>query len=49
MPRGTFPSAQTLVRDLSNAFGPSGYEDDVREYVSKLITPLVHDLRVDAT
>jgi putative aminopeptidase FrvX len=49
MPKGAFPSAQTLVRDLSNAFGPSGYEDDVREYISHLIAPLVDDLHVDAT
>jgi endoglucanase len=49
MPKAAFPSAYNIVRDLCNAFGPSGYEDDVRAYISTLITPLVDDLRVDST
>ena len=49
MPSRAFPSAHVIVRDLCNAFGPSGYEDDVRAYISGLITPLVDDLRVDST
>ncbi|MCX6600143.1 MAG: M20/M25/M40 family metallo-hydrolase [bacterium] len=49
MPKAAFPSGLTIVRDLCNAFGPSGYEDDVRAYISGLIAPLVNDLRVDST
>jgi endoglucanase len=48
MPKAAFPSVLTIVRDLCDAFGPSGYEDDVRAYIADLITPLVDDLRVDS-
>ena len=36
-----------LLRRLSDAFGPSGFEDDVREIVVELVTPLVDEVRVD--
>ncbi len=48
MARKSFPSSLEILRDLSNAFGPSGHEDDVRAYISALIRPLVDDLWEDA-
>lgn len=36
-----------LLRRLSEAFGPSGFEDDVRHIVVELVTPLVDEVRVD--
>jgi tetrahedral aminopeptidase len=36
-----------LLKMLSEAFGPSGFEDDVRDKIRKIITPLVDDVRVD--
>jgi endoglucanase len=37
-----------LLRRLTEAFGPSGFEDEVREVVQQLVTPLVDEVRVDA-
>ncbi len=42
------PSNVEILRLLSDAFGPSGHEDDVREHVSQLIEPFVDDIRTDA-
>lgn len=36
-----------VLRRLSDAFGPSGFEDEVRDIVSELVTPLVDDVRTD--
>ncbi len=36
-----------LLQRLSEAFGPSGFEDEVRDIVTALVTPLVDDVRVD--
>ena len=36
-----------LLETLSNAFGPSGHEDDVRDILVDTVKPLVDDLRVD--
>jgi tetrahedral aminopeptidase len=36
-----------LLETLSNAFGPSGHEDDVRDVLVDTVKPLVDDLRVD--
>lgn len=47
MPK-SFPSALEILHELSNAFGPSGYEDDVRDYITTLVKPLVDDIRTDA-
>ncbi len=38
----------SLLRDLSDAFGPSNHEDQVRDLIRKTITPWVSDIRVDA-
>jgi endoglucanase len=40
-------NAVDLLEQLSNAFGPSSFEDDVRDLVVDLVKPLVDDLRVD--
>jgi endoglucanase len=37
-----------IVEQLSNAFGPAGFEDEVRVIVRELVEPLVDELRVDA-
>ena len=37
-----------LLEKLSNAFGVSGFEDEVREIIQKLIKPYVDELHVDA-
>jgi endoglucanase len=39
--------AVALLEQLSNAFGPSSYEDDVRDIVIDTVKPLVDELRVD--
>ena len=36
-----------LLKTLSESFGPSGFEDDVRDKIRKIITPLVDDVRTD--
>src|SRR2546428_4986786 len=36
-----------LLERLSNAFGPSGHEDDVRDIVTDVVKPLVDEVRVD--
>jgi endoglucanase len=36
-----------LLERLSNAFGPSGHEDDVRDILVDIVKPLVDDLRID--
>lgn len=44
-------NTQTLIetlRRLSEAFGPSGHEDDVREIIQELIEPFVDDMKTDA-
>jgi tetrahedral aminopeptidase len=38
-----------LVRELTEARGPSGYEGEIRETVRRLLTPLAHEVRVDAS
>jgi len=48
MAKKAFPSSLEILRTLSDAFGPSGYEDDVREYIAELIRPLVDDVWEDA-
>jgi endoglucanase len=37
-----------VLRDLSEAFGVSGFEDDVREMIRNLIVPVVDDVRTDS-
>ncbi len=37
-----------LLQTLTETFGPSGYEDEVREAVRKEIKPLADEIRVDA-
>lgn len=36
-----------VLEQLSNAFGPSSYEEDVRDIVIDLVKPLVDEVRVD--
>ncbi|MCI0634781.1 MAG: M42 family metallopeptidase, partial [Actinobacteria bacterium] len=36
-----------LLRRLSEAFGPSGFEDEVRDILTEVVTPLVDEIRVD--
>ena len=36
-----------LLEQLSNAFGPSGHEDDVRDILIDVVKPLVDETRVD--
>ncbi len=36
-----------LLKTLSESFGPSGFEDDVRETIHKIITPVADDVRTD--
>jgi tetrahedral aminopeptidase len=36
-----------LLEQLSNAFGPSGHEDDVRDILIDTVKPLVDEIRVD--
>src|SRR5688572_30172300 len=36
-----------LLQRLSEAFGPSGFEDGVRDILREVVTPLVDDIRVD--
>lgn len=36
-----------LLEQLSNAFGPSGHEDDVRDLLVDIVKPLVDEIRVD--
>ena len=44
----SFPTPLEILRILSDAFGPSGYEEDVRAYISELIRPLVDEISEDA-
>ncbi|MFC2079658.1 M42 family metallopeptidase [Candidatus Bipolaricaulota bacterium] len=37
-----------LLRNLSNAFGVSGFEDEVRELIRSLVVPHVDEVRTDA-
>lgn len=37
-----------LLEELSNAFGPSGCEDEVRRILARALRPRVHDLKTDA-
>ncbi len=37
-----------LLRTLSNAFGVSGFEDEVREVIRSLVTPYVDEVKTDA-
>ncbi|MBE0635773.1 M42 family metallopeptidase [Candidatus Bipolaricaulota bacterium] len=37
-----------LLRQLSDTFGVSGFEDDVRELVRSLVTPFVDEVKTDA-
>ncbi len=36
-----------LLRELTDAFGPSGFEDEVREALQRIVEPYVDELRVD--
>lgn len=40
-------SNREIVERLSNAFGPSGFEDEVTEIVRELVEPLVDEVRSD--
>lgn len=42
----TFDAVAVLER-LSDAFGPSGFEDEPRDIVAELVTPLVDEVRTD--
>ncbi len=44
----TLPPTAELLQYLSDAFGPSGFEEEVRERITALVTPLVDEVRVDA-
>jgi putative aminopeptidase FrvX len=37
-----------LLKRLSEAIGPSGFEDEVRELVEEIVTPLCDEVRTDA-
>ena len=37
-----------LLKTLTETFGPSGYEDEVRKLILKEIKPLADEVRVDA-
>src|SRR6185503_154228 len=37
-----------LLKQLTETFGPSGYEDNVRELVQTEVQPLADEIRVDA-
>jgi endoglucanase len=39
--------AVALLEQLSNAFGPSGHEDEVRAILTDVVKPLVDEVRVD--
>ncbi len=39
---------ERLVRELTEARGPSGYEAEVREKIRRLLSPYTHEVRVDA-
>ncbi len=39
---------ERLVRELTEARGPSGYEAEARETIRRLLAPFAHELRVDA-
>jgi len=47
MTKTNFTPSVSLLAQLSEAFGVSGFEDDVRDVISKLIKPLVDEARVD--
>jgi putative aminopeptidase FrvX len=49
MMKKSFPSTQELLRNLSDAFGPPGHEEDVREFISDLVRPLVDEMYTDVT
>lgn len=44
----TLPSTVDLLQYLTDAFGPSGFEEEVRERISALVAPLVDEVHVDA-
>ena len=44
----SLPSNVEILRLLSDAFGPSGHEEDVRAYITELIEPFVDDIKTDA-
>ncbi|MEA1870990.1 MAG: M42 family peptidase, partial [Candidatus Bipolaricaulota bacterium] len=37
-----------LLRELSDAFGVSGFEDEVRDRIEELVAPYVDEARTDA-
>ena len=39
---------KTLLKQLTEAFGPSGYEDNVRKLVQAEVKPLADEIKVDA-
>ncbi|MEW6028838.1 MAG: M42 family metallopeptidase [Chloroflexota bacterium] len=39
---------KALLKSLTEAFGPSGYEKNIREIVAKEVEPLADEVRVDA-
>ncbi len=44
----SLPHPAEILRNLSEAFGPSGHEDEVRAYISDLIRPFVDEITEDA-
>lgn len=48
MTNRAFPEPRELLKDLSEAFGPPGHEEDVKEYISDLIRPMTDDLFEDS-
>ena len=39
---------KNLLQQLTDTFGPSGYEDNVREIVRAEVEPLADEIKVDA-
>jgi len=48
MPKSTLPEPKEILRSLSEAFGPPGHEDDVRNFIKPLIEPFVDEMHEDA-
>ncbi len=44
----SLPHPAEILRNLSEAFGPSGHEDEVRAYITDLIKPFVDEIAEDA-
>jgi endoglucanase len=48
MSKKAFPTYEEILRNLSEAFGPSGHEEDVRAYISDLVKHMVDEIQEDA-